>query len=165
MEAFADPLRVFAAALLGDEYTEGKDKYNPFYGAVPRVVLQRVGEVVRAVSPRIMIRSLYMRSIIKGLLGRTHSIHDVRSRNEVEYIHEQGGVVVGITDDPRGVHGGQRTWLRGVLDWLRGLFWNKLERRIPCDIWVVNDRGEDYECRLLEAILQAHDQRYTLSRS
>lgn len=159
MEAFADPLRVFASALFGDGYRFNKDGFDPFFGAIPRVVMQAVGNCVRAVSPDILIKSLDRRSAIKGLSLVTHSIHDVRSVNEVDYIHDNGGVVIGLTDDARGIHKGDRTLMRAALDWFRGWFVNKLERRIPCDAWVVNDRGEDYECRLLEAIVIAFRKR------
>lgn len=161
LEAFADPLRVLAAGLFGEDYPASKDSYLVFYGAVPREVMQATGDAIRAVSRTVMIQSLKKRSLVKGLLCRTHSIHDVRSRNEVDYIRNNGGVVVGLTDDPRGIHGGQRTIMRRCLDWLRGLFVPKLERRIPCDVWVLADRGEDYECRLLEAIAKAARKRDT----
>ena len=163
MEAFADPIRVFAAALFGEDYKDRKDSFDTGFKAIPRVVMQAVGDVVRRVSPEIMIHSLRMRVASKGLGRRTHCIHDVRSINECEYIHKRGGVVVGLTDDPSGIHNGRRTWFRRGLDWVRGWFVNKLERRILCDIWVFADRGEDYEWRLLEAIIQAHGQRSTPS--
>lgn len=159
MEAFADPIRVFAAALFGEECKERKDSYDTAFKAIPRVVMQAVGDIVRRVSPEIMIHSLRIRVASKGLKWRTHSIHDVRSVNECKYIRNRGGVVIGLTDDPRGIHNGRRIWFRRGLDWVRGWFVNKLERRIPCDIWVFADRGEDYEWRLLEAILQAHDRK------
>lgn len=162
--SFADPIRDFATAFFGAEWREWKDggneRWEKFYGMTPRKFMQTAGEKIREINPRAFVQSARQRAVESC---RVCVFHDVRHINEADMIRDEGGVVIGITDDGRGIHDGQRTWLRCVKDWFQGLFRHKTERAIPCDVWVVNDRGEDYECRLMEAILEAYEKRCTQS--
>lgn len=164
--SFADPIRSFADAFFCGDWRAWKDggseRLESFWGMTPRRFMQTAGEKIREISQLAFVQSARHRARDSQ---RVCVYHDVRHVNEAEMIRDEGGVVVGITDDGRGIHNGHKTFFRRVRDWFRGFFQHKTERAIPCDIWVVNDRGEDYECRLLEAILEAHDQRYTRSHS
>ena len=164
--SFADPIRTFADAFFGQGWRTwkdgGSDRLESYWGMTPRLFMQTAGEKIRAINQLAFVQSARHRARESQ---RVCVYHDVRHINEADMIRDEGGIVVGITDDGRGVHSGQRTLFRRVRDWFKGLFQHKTERAIPCDVWVVNDRGEDYECRLLEAILSAHDKRYTQSRS
>jgi hypothetical protein len=162
--SFADPIRTFADAFFGPGWREWKDGGNnarqSYWGMTPRLFMQTAGEKIREINPLAFVQSARSRA---RRSARVCVYHDVRHSNEAEMIWDEGGVVIGITDDGRGIHDGQRTWLRCVKDWFQGLFRHKTERAIPCDVWVVNDRGEDYECRLMEAILEAYEKRCTRS--
>lgn len=158
LDSFAEPIREFATALFGPHWLSFKDdqQYADTYlnGLTPRKAMQACGENIRAICPTAFVDSLEYR--LDELCGSGVAIHDVRHINERDIIRSRfGGVVVGLTDDPRGIHDGQRTWMRRFRDWVGGLFRHKTERAIPCDVWVVNDRGEDYQCRMLEAVLWA----------
>ncbi|CAB4177821.1 hypothetical protein UFOVP1004_13 [uncultured Caudovirales phage] len=157
LDSFAEPIRDFAGALFGAGWQAVKDDQqyaDRFHGGLtPRKAMQTCGENVRAICPTAFVDSLEHRILERR--DEACAIHDVRHENERESIHSLGGVVVGITDDPRGIHGGNRSWMRRFRDWVGGWFRHKTERAIPCDVWVVNDRGEDYLCRLLDATTQA----------
>ena len=162
--SFADPIRDFATSFFGHGWREWKNgnskREMDYWGFSPRQFMQVAGEKIRSINPKAFVMSLRWR--LNDSM-KVAAIHDVRHINEAEMIREEGGVVIGITTDGRGIHNGRRTWFRRVKDWIQGRFRHKTERAIPCDVWLVNDRGEDYEWRLLEAILQAHGQRSTPS--
>lgn len=153
LDSFAEPIRDFATSLFGGDWHDFKDDQSfadmCFGGLTPRKAMIACGENVRAICPTAFVRSLEYRVCLAPVI--TCAIHDVRHINERDAIHKLGGVVVGLTDDPRGIHNGKRTWMRRFRDWVGGWFRHKTERAIPCDVWVVNDRGEDYQCRMLEA--------------
>lgn len=153
LDSFAEPIRDFATSLFGEGWQAVKDDQayaDRWHGGLtPRKAMQSCGENIRAVC-----KTAFVDSLVHRIDRRDYepcAIHDVRHLNERDAIHSLGGVVIGLTDDPRGIHNGKRTWMRRFRDWVGGWFRHKTERAIPCDVWVVNDRGEDYQCRMIEA--------------
>ena len=103
-ESFANNVRSAANIIFGlteREMTDAvlKEEVLDEWGLTPRQMLQRLGtEVAREVHHDVWVRGLARRLEIQLAVNplQTFIIDDVRFRNEVDWIHSQGGVLLEI---------------------------------------------------------------------
>ena len=106
--ALADPLKDMAAVLTGDDPADfrsqgGKAGYLPAFGMSRGELLQKLGTDCLRVGlmDDVWIRSLHAR---RQGVGRV-AVTDVRFPNEADYIRAEGGVLIRLEGNPRGLAG------------------------------------------------------------
>ena len=103
MLAFAKPLKDMCNSYFGfsfeDLYTpEGKKKYNPMWNMTTREFMQRLGQGLRdAIGSDVWVKLLKVSILDKKDIYDLIMVDDARYPEEINMIHELGGVVVRVT--------------------------------------------------------------------
>lgn len=82
-----------------DLYTiDGKKTIHPFWGITAREFMQRLGQGLRdAICPDVWVKLLQSQIMIKKDIYDIIIVDDARMPNELEMIHNLGGIVVRVT--------------------------------------------------------------------
>ena len=102
---FAKPLKDGAKVMfnLTDEQVKNKEKIVEPWGKSPRQIYQLLGtDVARTLDVNVWVKNAEM--FVKNNPGRSVVITDVRFANESAWIRNQGGVVVYLQSDTRGIY-------------------------------------------------------------
>ena len=102
MMAFAKPLKDMCNTYFGfsykDLYTpEGKKRYSERWSMTTREFMQRLGQGLReAICPDVWVKLLKTDILIKKDIYNVIIVDDARMPNELEMIHELGGIVIRV---------------------------------------------------------------------
>jgi len=103
--SFAQPLKDAAKIMfhLTDKQVEQKEKPAEPWGKSPRELYQKLGtDVARSIDVNVWVKGAEI--FKKENPGRSIVITDVRFSNEAYWIRNQGGIVVYLNSETRGIH-------------------------------------------------------------
>jgi hypothetical protein len=113
---FADALRNVVLEiypnLTMEDITEGKDTNSNYYHIIPRSILITIGNAARDIYPNTWVDIVKKHVYNPSNKPHLQVIGDVRFQNEADWIHSEGGVVIGI------IRPGRETPIIPFADWV-----------------------------------------------